>query len=137
MADILGDNYTEIPHTGTYGNVAEHNAVADLAAASIADEVQLVKLPAGTKITDIHLVNEALGAGVTIALGWEYTSGAAGGGAAVLLAATVCTAPTTVGRGNFAPVVLEEEAVIIATVGVGAATGQIDVAIQSVYEGTL
>lgn len=95
-------------------------------ATPVADKVRLFKLFAGTKIHDVKLVNAALGASTTISLGFEYVDGQAGGGAAALLAATnTASAATT--RAPGAPVVLEYDAFVTATVGGAAASGRIDV----------
>lgn len=137
MAEIKSDNYTDVPVSSTFGNVASHLVTATLAAAAIADEVQLCELPAGTQLTDLHAVIAAMGGtGGTISFGWKYKSGAAGGGAAALEAAASVDTASDV-RGTFVPVTLTEKAVLTATVAGDAATGALNVVFTSVQTGTL
>ena len=78
MATINAPSLKDVQSSGDYGTVHSHGYVT-LAAAAIADKVRLVKLFAGTKIYNIKMVNAVLGASSTVALGFEYVNGEAGG----------------------------------------------------------
>lgn len=127
MAVILGDNINDLQQYGHYGNLSVASGGKTLAAAAIADTVDLLKIDGPVEIEDVHMINAALGAATTIALGWRYQDGTAGGGAAVIFAAAATNAA---GRVNMdkAPHKTNKSIVIYATVGGGVATGRIDIA---------
>lgn len=134
MAKIDADNINQIPMAGEYGNL---NSVEDgktLAAAQIADTVDLFTVPAYSKFVDGHMVNAALGASTTVSVGWRNKDGTAGGSATALLAAT-----STVGaaRTNFtaAPFEFTKDIVVYATIGGGAATGRLDAQVDYKFIG--
>ena len=110
MATINAPSLQDTQYSGAAPLAVAHGYTL-LAAAAIADKVRLVKLYAGTKVHAIKLVNAALGAGTTVALGYEYVNGESGGAANALLAAasTVAAAAT---HGAGAPVVLAYDAYI-------------------------
>lgn len=128
MATINGDNINDLQVYGAWGNTAVADGGKTLAAAAIADTVDLMKIDGPCRIEDAHMINAALGAGVTISLGWRYQDGSAGGGAAAIFAATAAAAAGRVSMG-LAPFSTTKGIVIYATVGGGAATGRIDVAV--------
>lgn len=137
MSEIKSENYTNVPVSCTFGNVSSNDAGVTLAAGQIADEIQLMEVPAGTKISDVKMVNAALGASSTISIGWRYKSGTAGGGVDALLAATD-TSSAAVTRGDQpTTAAMAEVAVITATIAGGAVTGRLDVNVLSVQAGTL
>lgn len=122
---LLDTQYSgDCPFAVAHGNIT-------LAAAQVADKIRLVKLYAGTKIHDVKMVNAALGASTTVSVGFEYVNGEAGGSATALLAAT-STVSAAATRSPVAPVTLEYDAFITATIGGGAATGALSV--QTFYE---
>lgn len=129
MAVILGDNINDLQHYGQYGNCEVANGGKTLAAANIADTVDLFKIDGPIEIVDLHMINAALGAATTISLGWRYQDGSAGGSAVVLLAATATNA---IARTNTlaAPTKTTRGIVVYATVGGGVATGRFDVVLK-------
>lgn len=133
MATINAPTLQDIQYSGDSPLAAAHGKVT-LAAAAIADKVRLVKLYAGTKVHDVRLINAALGASTTVSLGFEYVNGEAGGSATALLAAT-STASAASTRAIVAPVVLDYDAFITATIGGAAATGVIDVDVIFEFKG--
>lgn len=133
MATVNAPTLARPAYSGAAPLAAAHGAFF-FAAHPIATRVRLFKLPAGTKITDFRLTFDNLGVGSTIALGVEgVVSGTAI--ATVLMAATA-TAPAGNARmGNAAPMLLEEDSYVIATVGGAAATGTINVVAQYMPDG--
>lgn len=125
MATINAPTLQDTQYSGACPLAPAHGAIT-LAAAQVGDKVRLAKLFAGSKIHDIRMVNAALGVGSTVSLGFEYVNGEAGGGAAALLAATATAAAAST-NGAAAPVTLKYDAYLTATIGGGAATGQLDV----------
>lgn len=124
MATINAPTLAKPQYSGDSPLASAPGAIT-FAAHPIATRVRLVKLPAGSKIIDFRAVFEALGLSTTIALGTEgVDSGTAAPNA--LLAATATNAAGNARMGT-APLVLTEDAYIIATVGGAAATGKLDV----------
>ncbi|HHL45297.1 MAG TPA: hypothetical protein ENJ24_01855 [Gammaproteobacteria bacterium] len=136
MAEINADTWKGIAHAHAFGNRTGFLAKVTLAAAAIADEVQLMKLPAGSQLLDWFSHNAALGASTTISYGWKYADGSAGGGAAVL-AAAASTSSAGMTRSAVAPIKFTKDVIITATVGGGVATGVINFVPNYIYEGNL
>ncbi|MFA5630339.1 MAG: hypothetical protein WC997_02405 [Porticoccaceae bacterium] len=136
MATINAPTLQDVQYSGPCPLAAAHGKIT-LAAAPIADKVRLVKLFAGTKIHDLRMVNAALGASTTVSLGFEYVNGEAGGGAAALLAATNTVSAASTPGGVIPPLTLAYDAYVTATIGGGAATGQLDVVLFIEPKGTL
>ncbi|WP_025915804.1 hypothetical protein [Herminiimonas sp. CN] len=135
MATINAPTLQNVQYSGDDGSAFAHGQIT-LAAAQIADKVRLVKLFAGTKIYCAKMINAALGASSTISLGFEYVNAEAGGGAAALIPAT-STAAIAKTDSIVAPVTLDYDAYITATVAGAAATGQFDAVISFEHRGTL
>lgn len=136
MAQIIASTMKINPYTGEEGNLSGDHGSAVLNAAQIADTIDLLPIPAGAKLRNVDLVNAALGATTTVSLGWRYKDGTAGGSATALLGAT-STAAAAKTTSAFAPIVFAKDAVLYATVGGAAASGQIDVVTEYVFQGTL
>ena len=133
MATINAPTLGRPAYSGDAPLAAAHGAIT-FAAHPIATRVRLFKLPVGSKILDFRAAFAALGAGSTIALGIEgVDSGTTF--ASVLLAATSTASAGNARMGNTAPVVLEEDSYIIATVGGGAVTGQFDLVMNYAPDG--
>lgn len=116
--------------SGEWGNLFAVHFTYTLAAAQIADIVLLGQIPANAKVIDINMRNAALGAGTTIALGYRAaTPGSALVAAPTAYLAATSTASAATTRGSFAPNKQAEDLFLIATVGGGAATGQLDVTV--------
>ena len=133
MATINAPTLQSIVYSGECPAAFAHGQ-ATLAAAQVGDKVRLNKVYAGTKVFAAKLVNAALGASTTVKLGFEYCNGEAGGNDAAFLPAT-STAAAGVSRSAAAPVTLNYDAYIIATIGGAAATGQIDSVLSFEFRG--
>lgn len=129
MATIKSDNINDLQFYGEYGHADSAVGGVTLAAAQIADIIDLLKLDGPVEISDAFMINAALGAGSTISLGWRYQDGSAGGGAATIFAATATNAAGRVNMG-LASFKTTKAIVIYATVGGGAATGRVDFVIR-------
>lgn len=126
-------NKNGIRHTGEYGNTVTYHDTVTLAAAAIADRSRLMKVSAGTKITDAKLIVAALGADTTISLGLEPCDGTATSDAA-LIAATSTVAAGVI-RQTTAPVTVTRDSYVVAVVGGAEATGLIDAVVTGEYMG--
>jgi hypothetical protein len=130
MATLNAPTLSDTQYSGDCPLAVAHGKYT-LASAQINDKVRLVKLYAGTKLHDLRMVFGNLGASTTISVGYEYVNGEAGGSATALLAATSTSAVGSA-RGVFAPVTLDYDAYITATLAGGVGSGQLDV--QTVFE---
>lgn len=122
--------------SGEWGNLRAKHFTYTFAAAAIADIALLGQLPAGAKVVDINMRNAALGASTTVSLGYRAfnpASALAAAPTAYLAATSTVSAATT--RGSFAPNKQTEDLYVIAVVGGGAATGQIDVTVFYIFDG--
>lgn len=124
MATINGATIQDIVYSGDCPLAVAHGQVT-LAAAQINDKVRLNKVYAGTKIYDMKMINAALGASVTVDLGFEYVNGEAGGDADYWLSNQACT-NAGMNQSAVAPVTMQYDAYIIATIEGAAATGLIN-----------
>jgi len=131
MATINAPSLQDIVYSGECPLAQAHGYIA-LAAAQIGDKIRLNKVYQGTKIVDLKMVFADLGTGTTLKVGYEYVNGESGGNDAAFLAATDVATAAGSARSGSAPVTMAYDAYIIATVGGGAATGQLDVV--TVYE---
>ncbi len=134
MATINAPTLQETQYSGDCPLAVAHGSVT-LASAAIADKVRLVKLYAGTKLYDVHMVFADLGTGTTVSVGYEYVNGEAGGSATALLAATDVATAAGDANSKFAPITLAYDAFITATIGGGTATGQLDVMTTFEFKG--
>ena len=116
-----------------------------LAAAAIADVVQMVNLPNGARIIDGYLTTAALGASTTLSVGYAAHKNAAGTTVALSAAAYFVAASTATAARNdiFATQALGANTVVDAnedglpitiTVGGAAATGIAQVAVRYVVD---
>jgi hypothetical protein len=135
MATINAPSMKDVQPSGDRGAVHAHGSIT-LAAAAIADKVRLVKLFAGTKVFTTTMINAALGASSTLAIGFEYVDGQAGGTVNAFIPATSTTAIAKT-ESIVKPIVLEYDAFVIATVAGAAVTGALDVTVLFEHRGTL
>ncbi len=133
MATINAPSLQDTLYSGDCPLAVAHGYI-NLAAAAVADKVRLNKVFAGTKVIDAKIVSAALGAGVTVSLGFEYVNGEAGGSATAFLNAADCAAAGK-DESAAAPVTMAYDAYIIATIGGAAATGQLDSVLTYEFEG--
>jgi hypothetical protein len=134
MANIIGPDKANLPNIGDSGNASSHYGGYTLAGAAIATTVEILTIPAGSVILDSMLVNAALGASTTVSLGYKNKDGSAGGSATALLAAG-STSAAGVARGAAAPIAVEKDVIVYATVGGGVATGRIDAVVDFLFRG--
>lgn len=133
MATINAPTLGKTAYSGEAALATFHGKVT-LAAAAIGDKVRLGKLFAGTKVTDARMVNAALGADTTVKLGYEYVNGEAVADDDAFIPATATSSGASTRMGA-APVTLQYDAYLIATVGGGAATGALDAVVTYEPEG--
>ena len=134
MATINAPSLQDTVYSGDCPLANAHGYIT-LAAAAIADKVRLTKLFAGTKVYDVKMVNAALGASTTVAIGFEYCDGTAGGTAAAFIPATATSAAAGTREALIAPITLTYDAYIIATIAGGVATGALDVITTYEFKG--
>lgn len=134
MATINAPSLADTQYSGDCPIDYAHGYVT-LAAQPAGDEVRLVKLFAGTKVYNSSIVNAALGAGVQVALGYRYVNGEAGSNTTAFIPASAANAAGKI-HSNAAPVMLEYDAFIVATISGGAATGKLDAVIEFAFKGT-
>lgn len=132
MATVNAPTLARPAYSGAAPLAAAHGKFT-FAAHPIATRVRLFKLPAGTTITDFRLTFENLGAGSTIALGTETVSGLAFAGTLMTAASTAAAGNARMGNG--APLLLDEDTYVTATVGGAAATGALNVVAQYMPDG--
>ena len=137
MAEIQGSTYRTLQQAGEYGNQAVAVLTDILAAAQIADIIKLGVLPGGAKILRVTLQNAALGAGTTLDVGYRYLTGTDGADDTTAFVAAQATASAGVndlGTG-VVDIAIGDGVEVVATVGGGAATGQVDVVVEYVHTG--
>lgn len=133
MATINAPSLQDTLYSGDCPLAVAHGYIT-LASAAVADKVRLNKVYAGTKVFGAKIISGALGAGVTVSLGFEYVNGEAGGSATAFLNAANRAAAGK-DESAAAPVVLAYDAYIIATIGGAVATGQLDSVLTYEFEG--
>lgn len=123
--------------SGAFGNQSVAIFKYTAAAAQIDDVIYFGKIPKYATIYNTTMINAALGASSTIALG--YTTAEVGGtltaSANYLLAATATSsAAKTSSAAAAVPLQVSEAVYITGTVAGGAATGVVYVIVEYVYE---
>jgi hypothetical protein len=140
MPQILASTLRNVPYCGEEGNRSGDHGFHTLVApaGAIGDTIDLLTIPAGSKLLGVSLVNAVLGLGTTISLGFRNKDGTVNAlaGAAVLLPATA-TAAAAKTLSVFAPISFTTDAVLFATVGGAVALGKIDVITDYLFVGTL
>lgn len=134
MAILNAPTLQNTMYSGDCPLATAHGSIT-LASAAIADVVRLVKLFAGTKIVDLHMVAADMGTDTTISIGYEYVNGESGGSATALLAATDVATGASSTRMSVKPVTLAHDAYITATIAGGTATGALDVIVTYEFVG--
>lgn len=113
-------------HMAEMGNaVIYDDRVVISSALQNGDKVRLVRVPAGTRVTDLAIVNPDLDTGTTLQakLGWEYVDGSSGGVDNNFAAAGALW--QTAAKNRYlpdAPFVADKDIYIIATVTANATT---------------
>lgn len=135
MSEINGLNVKTVQHNGEYGNAAVSIFKATLNAAQIADTVKFGDISGGNEVYRATLYRGALGAGVTMSLGYRMKDAADGSSdlTAFLNAADVAAAGRAENAGNTVIIPDGKGAEIVATIG-GAATAASDIDVTVVLE---
>ena len=137
MAEFTGPNYKTVQANGQHGNARVAILQYTAAGEASGSVLLLGKIPGATRIYGAVLRNAALGTGVTVSLGTRYLDSAEGtGSATAFTSATVCTsAARTVSSSDVVDIANGKGVEIIATTGVGAATGVITAIIEYEWKG--
>lgn len=120
-AIIAGDRY-KMPFAGEDGNSSNWNGYYKMpAAGSIGDTVDLFEVPAGARIDEYGFTWAGQsGTTATVAIGWKYKDGSAGGSASALRTATAVGAAAGSVSAGLLPIYFEKPAIIYVTNGVAA-----------------
>lgn len=136
MSTFLANTLQRPAYSGDDAYAVAHGQYV-FAAAQIGDKVRLKQLYAGTFVTDVKLINAALGAGVTVSLGFENVDSSDGtADDAGLIPATAANAAGCT-RSNAAPILLAKDCYLVAVIGGAAATGQIDAVVGYEFRGNI
>lgn len=135
MANLEAKGFSKMPMAGPYGNASIVARSIALTAAAIADRIDFIELPPGTKLLDVKAINDALGASTTLSFGLRYPQGGGSDSATALLAAAA-TSSAGSRNGAFHPITFDVPAVVTGTVGGAAATGNVTLHVIYEYVGT-
>lgn len=137
MATIRASKLNRSPMNSAEGDACVFTSSVTLAAAAIADVVEFAQLPSGCEVIDVQLVNDALGASVTMNVGYRFVDPA--NGAAAPTAFQAAGAKSTAGKtsGAFHPTMFNDPIVVTSTVAGAAATGKVTAVITYRFIGTM
>lgn len=135
MATIQAPTMRNQVANGTFGDANSAHAYADLSAAAINDVVDLVRIPAGSRIDDVKLVHGAMGATTQLQVGYRYEDSANGAAVPNHFLAAAASSSAGTRRSDKAPIEFDAPVVLTVTVTGAAATGRIDAVIGYVYRG--
>lgn len=137
MAVIQSSKLRRSPINSANGDACIFTSSVSLAAAAIGDVVHFAQLPAGVEVIDVQLVNDALGASVTLNSGYAYVDPSIG--AAAPAAFQAAAAKTSAGKSNgaFHPVIFNDPIIVTSTVAGAAATGKVTAIITYRFIGTM
>lgn len=128
MATLESSKLKVATYNGEDGNLSVADASYTAAAASIADVIRMVELPAGSRIVGVNVVNDALGASSTLACGYEYKDSANGSAAPAAFKAATATSSAGGFSGAFHPLATFQDPIYVTlTVGGAAITGKVSV----------
>ncbi len=134
--EVLGKD--EIQFAGEYGKGQLYHERATFAAEAIAGVAQVMKIKAGTKVFGARAINAALGASTTLSMGFTPVRASDGpaADAAYFKTATSTSSAGVILANGFVPITFDFDVYLTLTVGGGAATGIVDVIVESTYVGT-
>lgn len=137
MANINAPGLNDQVHAGTWGNKAVTTRAITLAAATVADVIRFVKLPAGARLLDLTVFNTASSASTTMTFGYAPVDGTAGDADHFLGAKSLATAARHRADTVTPPVVLAKDSYLVGTLaGANIATGTtITVVVEYEYVG--
>lgn len=137
MATITASKANRAPMNSAQGDLCAFTSSVTLAAAAIGDVVEFAKLPAGCEVIDVQLVNDALGASVTLNAGYKYVDSTVGAAAPAAFQAAAAKSTAGKSSGAFHPTVFNDPIVITSTVAGAAATGKVTAIITYRFIGTM
>ncbi len=138
MANIQAGDRFKAPYSGDLGNASVWRGYHKMAAAgTIGDTIELAVVPAGAVITSHNTSWSAHGGTSTLAVGWKYKDGSAGGSATAIKAAASSVAAGNA-IGGFLPINVDKDIVIYATNAASAIplNGEVYVEVYGEYVGT-
>jgi hypothetical protein len=122
---------------GEYGNLCGEESSYVAAALGIGQVINFVKLPVGAVLIDVTLINDALGASSTIALGEVFDSTADGTNSANSILVATSTASAARTESKIHPITYDLGPVTIqGVVGGGPITGKVTCTVRYRYNGT-
>jgi hypothetical protein len=134
MAEIKAESLGyQVPHAGTWGNVATATAAITRAAATNGDEFVFLRLPAHTRLLDLTVVNSASSASTTMKFGYKDEDGN-GDDDYFMAAKSLATAAKHRADAANPPLVVEKPFSIVGTLGgANIATGT-TITVTATYE---
>lgn len=138
MANIKAGDRNKSPYAGEVGNKAQWSGYHKMpVAGAIGDTIELCVVPAGAVINAHNTSWSAHGGTATLAIGWKYKDGSAGGSATAIKAAASSVAAGNA-VGGFLPITADKDIVIYATNAASAIpqNGEVYVAVSGEYVGT-
>lgn len=137
MAEVNGDRYKNLPMAGEYGNMAGAVYTKTLAAEASGNTIRFGDIPGSAEIVRVTMINAAMGAGVTLSLGYRYKVAGEGSDAltAFFNAAASATAARAQSAGDVLSIAPGAGAELVGTIGGGAATGKITAIVEYIYVG--
>lgn len=127
--------FRKSPIAGEYGDACTFTAKFTFASSAIGTRVEWAKLPAGTELIEVTLINDALGASTTLGIGELFDKAADGTTAAASLGAAASTATAGRRESAFHPRIYNSDVTITSTVAGAAATGVVSAIIKYRYVG--
>lgn len=137
MATVNASAMGRAPMNGEYGNLCARASSITLAAQAAGDVIRFTDLPAGSEVLNVEVVNDAMGASTTLALGYEYID--VNDGAAAPAAFKAATSTSTAGKvtTSFHPIQLERPFRLIGTIGGAAMTGKLTAIVTYIFKGAM
>lgn len=137
MAAISASKLKRAPMNSAQGDACIFTSSVTLVAAAIADVIEFAQLPAGCEVIDVELVNDALGASVTLNSGYRYVDPAIGSAAPAAFQAAAAKTTASKTSGTFHPVIFNDPIIVTSTVAGAAATGKVTAIITYRFIGTM
>lgn len=135
MANIDAESLGfQVPHAGTWGNVATATATITRAAATNGDVFRFLKLPAHTRLLDLSAVHGASSASTTMKFGFLPTDGSSGDDAYFTAAKAISSAGRIRADAAKAPVVIDKESYIVGTLGGANIATETPITVTVTYE---
>lgn len=139
MATIEAKRLNRQTYNAEHGNMCIAWGQLDVGAAN-GDEVLFCELPAGTRVTRVRYVNDAMGAGSQIALGYKFKDPTLGAAVANAFKAAAAVSSAGSATGDFHPLpVFTNDFYVTATVSGGAlsAGAKLTVFVEYEFAGTI